>query len=135
MLSRLTSAAEMHMKHGLRRIVIVCRPECRIAVVAHQSIIRYMLDALTDGQPAAFQYSLEPCHRFANCEMRGHTFVGPFWQEVIDNHIHDLLQDYEEWERMNQKKVSVRKDSRSSIMTMKSSNIMPNKVSPSPILE
>ena len=65
-------------------------------MVAHQSIIKFMLEALTHGQPAAVQHSLKPWEWFANCEMRSHTFVGTSWQEDIDNQIHKLTQGKEE---------------------------------------
>ena len=65
-------------------------------MLAHQSIICYMLLALADVQPLTMQRSLDPWRPFANCEMRGHTFVETFWQEAIDEQIHDLLQGNEE---------------------------------------
>ncbi len=55
-----------------------------------------MLLALADVQPLTMQRSLDPWRPFANCEMRGHTFVETFWQEAIDEQIHDLLQGKEE---------------------------------------
>ena len=48
--------------------VRACRPESRIAVVAHAGIIRHTLSAFASGLPAGVQPDLT--HEFANCEMR-----------------------------------------------------------------
>ena len=45
-----------------------CRPESRIAVVAHAGIIRHTLAAFAEGLPAAVQPDLT--YEFNNCEMR-----------------------------------------------------------------
>ena len=65
-------------------------------MVAHCSIIQFMLLALTKGQPAAMRNSLKPWLDFENCEMRGHTLVGTSWQELIDERIHTLSHSKEE---------------------------------------
>ena len=59
-------------------------------MVAHCSIIQFILLTLTEGQPAEMRNSLEPWRDFDNCEMRGHTLVGTSWQELIDKRIHNL---------------------------------------------
>ena len=65
-------------------------------MVAHCSIIRFILLALTEGQPKAMRNSLDPWRHFDNCEMRGYTLVGTSWQKLIDERIHNLLHSKED---------------------------------------
>ena len=57
-----------HKVAALVNAVRACRPESRIAVVAHAGIMRHTLSAFASGLPAGVQPDLT--HEFANCEMR-----------------------------------------------------------------